>query len=337
MKHVAKAIFAGPGRLCLVLFLVFGLVGVTLAKPKLGPPSIKLRTNLSNVVIAELDSVSRDHMLTFTIRENLHNEQDESIVIRSDELTSSRLQTGQTYVMAFVKWSVQSHPRVVKPRRDGAVIIYLPGAEPAIFQPNDEMIELFLIDLEESLQSPDEMLPVILRGMSEADPQLQNFFATELVTRPRLYMQLSRKEKRTVTGYIADPAYSPSARDLMLRTPAFTETLMRQNAKLDIAREILSSYPVNVEFGSAMGSLIRTAMKIVEDNAKSSDAQESRRWLHSNQPALIESAAAIIHAAEPDELVGALEEANENTLLGKQSRETLANLLQRYNRADAEN
>ncbi len=337
MRHSVNNVFASIGRACLVLFMAYFTFGVANARPELGPPSIKLRTNLSNVVIAELHSVSADHKLTFSIGENLHNEAEQSIIIRSDALTAARLGTGQTYVIAYVGWDVQRFPRVVKPRRDGAVIINLPGAMPAIFQLNPDLIELLKWDLKKSLQSPDAMLALILRGMAESDPQLQNFFSTELVTRPKLYRKLTAEQKQAVAGHIEDSGYSPLGRNLMLGDQAFSELLLSQNAKLKISREILIHHPIHVEFGSQYGGLIRTAMKVVESTGDVDDATKAQRWLSSNQPTLVESAAAVIYEVNPETLISALEQAAEYSLLEKHSRDALVNLLRRYRLSLAEN
>lgn len=304
------------------------------ARPELGPPSIKLRTNLSNIVLAKLDSISPQHQLVFSISENLHNETEALMVsIRSDALTSAKLSVGQSYVIAYVGWDVQRFPRVVKPRRDGAVIINLNGATPAIFQPNRDVIQLLQWDLEESLQSPDVMLELILRGMAEPDPQLQNFFTTELVTRPKLYTKLTSEQKRAVVGYVENSGYTPAGRNLMLGDSAFSVFLLSHDTKLKIARQILTYQPVQVDFGSQYGGLIRTAMKVMEGSQDINDAHKAQRWLTSNQPVLIESAAAIIYTVNPETLISALEQVTQYSLLGKNSRDTIEQLLLRYRRS----
>jgi len=141
----AKVVMSSLKKACLFLTMTCFCIGAAQARPELGPPSIKLRTNLSNVAIASLDRVSSDHKLTFRIEQNLHNEAEDSIIIRSDALTAARLAIGQSYIVAFVQWDVKRFPRVVKPRRDGAVIINLPGAMPAIFHPNSDLLELLVV------------------------------------------------------------------------------------------------------------------------------------------------------------------------------------------------
>lgn len=313
-----------------ILFVTVFSLDTVFARPELGPPSIKLRTNLSQIVVAELESISDDHKLTITVSENLHNESEDSIIIRSDALTADRLVVGESYVIALVTWDVKRFPRVVKPRRDGAVIINLAGAMPAIFQPDADLVELLKWDLEASLESPDAILPLILRGMAQEDPQLQNFFATELVTRPQLHAKLTRKQRKTVASYMGDPDYFPSARELMLSDASFSNLLLSRRAKLSIARNIMITHPTYMEFGSPHGGLIRTAMKIMESSPKASDAIIAERWLTSNQPTLVESAASVIYAVNPDSLLAALKRAIEYTLLEKSSRDTLKNLLNRY-------
>jgi len=328
--HAVKKSSSGFGRAFLVLIMTCFAFDIAHARPELGPPSIKLRTNLSRIVVAELERIGDDHKLTISVSENLHNEGEDSIIIRGDAQTAGKLELGETYVIALVAWDVKRFPRVVKPRRDGAVIINLEGATPAIFQPNANLVELLTWDLDESLQSPDALLPIILRGMAEEDPQLQDFFATELVTRPRLYAKLSRKQRKTVASYIGNPDYPPSARELMLGDAAFSNLMLSRRAKLGIAREIMITHPAYVEFGSPYGGLIRNAMKIMEDSSKASDSIIAERWLTSNQPTLVESAASVIYAVNRESLIPALERASEHTLLERPIREALRNLLNRY-------
>lgn len=335
-------IFSLAGHACLCLILTGLFAGFAQAKPELGPPSIKLRAQLSNVTLAELESIGADHSLQFNTEKNIHNTAEESVMVRSDALTTSSLVEGNTYVIAFGSMIsernpiTQTSPRTTRPRKDGAVILSMRGATPAIFPPNENLIELLSWDLESSEQSPDAMLPIILNGMAEADQQLQNFFATELVTRPELHSELSRKDKRTIADYMGDIAYSPQARDLMLGDSEFSSSVLREKARLEIARDIVGSHPEQIDFGSHHGGLIRTSMRIIESNPNESDVLEMQRWLRSNQPALIESAAEIIFEHDPGSLTRELEKASGYTLLEQQSRDTLKNLIQRYSRLVAE-
>ncbi len=321
----------------MVLFLSLLFSAAVHSRPELGPPSIKLRTNLSNIVVAELTDISAEHRLSFSVVENLHNEAEQSVVIRSDSLTSARLVEGKTYIIAYVGWDVDRFPRVTKPRRNGAVIINLDGAAPAIFQPNDDLVSLLRWDLKESLESPDEMLSVILRGMAESDPHLQSFFTTELVTRPGLHSRLTPTQKRTVAGYLVNSGYSPQGRSLMLGHVPFRDWLLEPEQQLEVARRVLEHHPIEIGFGSPYGGLVRSAMFIMQKSENLNDAVTAQRWLTSNQPALVESAAAVIYAVNPDILITALEQAAGYSLLEKQSRQALENLLQRYRRSVAVN
>lgn len=325
------------GGIILVTLAICIISTSTYARPELGPPSIKLRTNVSNIAVAELDAISSDFKLTFKVDQNLHNEAEEFVLVRSDALTSDRLAIGQSYVIAYVAWEVKRFPRAIKKRADGAVIISLQGASPAVFQPNPELIELLKWDVTDSLQNPVSMLPVILRGIASTDPQLQSFFVTELVTRPSLHSQMTSEQKRIVAGYLSSSSYAADARDLILSDQAFSKLILRQSGRLAIARQVVLHHPVYIESGSEYSGLIRTAMEVLEQSQDSSDALAAQRWLTSNQPALIESAAAIIYAVNPDTLLTALEHASQQSLLKKQSRETLAALVSRYRHSLAEN
>ncbi len=316
-----------------ILLAIFIFTTSLYARPELGPPSIKLRTNVSNIVIAELDAISADSKLTFKIQSNLHNEAQGSVLVRSDALTSAQLSVGQSYIIAYVGWDVKRFPRTVKPRKDGAVIISLSGAAPAIFQPNEDVIKLLQWNIDESLQSPEAMLGVILRGMAEADPQLQNFFTTELVTRPKLYAKLTPDQKQKVVSYLGDSSYTPAGRSLMLGNPAFSEFLLTDDGKLKIARQILTYQPVQIDFGSQYGGLVRAAMKVMESSDNASDVHVAQRWLSSNQAILVESAAAVIYAVNPEAVINSLEQVTQYSLLEKNSRNTLLRLLVRYRRS----
>ncbi len=318
-----------------MLWLVLAVLSTSLsARPELGPPSIKLRTNLSNVVIASLTDIKHDHQLTFKLEQDLHNQAEPIISIRSDAVINRRLKVGEKYVLAYVGWDVTRFPRTIKPRRDGAVIISLNGAAPAIFTPQPELIKLLQRDIEQSLRSPPDLLPLILRGMAEEDRHLQDFFATELVTRPSLYTQLNSAQKQTVAGYLMDHDYAAASRNLMLSNAVFSRHILNDDQhRENIARQILEHYPVVVDPALPAGGLIRTAMKILEDTDDPAYVSEAQRWLASNQPALIESAAAMIYAARPDVLISALQQTLQQTALPEQSRDTLEQLTRRYRRA----
>lgn len=304
-----------------------------LARPELGPPSIKLRANLANIAVAELSDISPDYQLTFQMQRNLHNEAEPVIVIRSDKLTSNMLEVGKSYVIGYTTWRVKRFPRVASSRADGGVIAHLPGASPAIFELSPLLIKMFEWDVDESLQSPAAMLPIILQGMASDNPQLQDFFSTELVTRPSLYQQLSSKQKQQIEAHLADSDYAPESRSLMLSDSFFCGQVIGQAKRTHIAQEIVTSQPVNIDAGSADGSLVSTAMHILQQSQQPAHAQMAQRWLSSNQPALVESAAAVIYELKPETLINALKQAMSQQSLQPHTKDTLTMLSKRYQRA----
>gem|GEM_PF-4039100 len=78
MTHVAKLIF--------MVSLIASSFYVE-SRPVLGPPSIQLKTEISNIARVKLEFRSQDE-LVFVLQENIHNKATEQIVIRTTKQIS---------------------------------------------------------------------------------------------------------------------------------------------------------------------------------------------------------------------------------------------------------
>ncbi|MCG8465810.1 MAG: hypothetical protein MI750_13315, partial [Xanthomonadales bacterium] len=174
---------------CLGLSLLSA--SVVHARPELGPPSIKLRSNLSNVVVASFVGQSGERQATFEKVQDLHSEAPESIALRISPQLMQQLVPGRDYVLAYIAYSTQRLLQKVEARKGGPVVINLPGAAPALLADSPELREILAWDLDETVTSPAGLMPLIRSGLTSQDWQYQNFFLTELALRPPLHKRLN--------------------------------------------------------------------------------------------------------------------------------------------------
>ena len=303
------------------------------ARPELGPPSIKLRSNMANIVLAEFMHHAEDGDLILKKVEDIHNQADDRIRVRALPNAETSLAKGNRYVVAYVNWQVQRFPRTVKPRRDGAVIIHLPGASPALFPADDKLITLLQWEMEASLQSPPAMLPIILSGMNSKDAALRDFFTTELVTRATLHELLTAAQTAEILKHLADPDYPPTSRQLMLGNVEFANNVLTASQRLKVASEIVRDEPVHLASGSNRTGMVNAALDVLQQVEGDNHAELARRWLLADQSGLIESAAEVIYRQQATDLLSWLQQASAQTSGDSTTRElTLQNLIKRYSR-----
>ncbi|MDA3933653.1 MAG: hypothetical protein PF630_04905 [Gammaproteobacteria bacterium] len=304
-----------------------------LARPDLGPPSIKLRSNMSNIVLAELIEREEDEYLILKKIEDIHNQAEDRIRLRSLPDSGLKLSVGERYVVAYVNWRVQRFPRSVSPRRDGGVIIHLPGAEPAIFPPDTNLQSMLTWPINESLLSPSSMLPIILSGMNRDNTQLRDFFTTELVTRASLHPLLSMAQKLQILNHLRDDDYPPASRQLMLGMASFTEVIMNSVQREQIAAAIVTRESTGIAAGSERAGMISTALEVLKNSQQVMYADRVRRGLDSELPGLVEQAAAVIYSNRPAVVIDWLKSASDKAGGGQVRQQVLNNLITRYSRA----
>ncbi|GAB4198473.1 MAG: hypothetical protein Tsb002_33410 [Wenzhouxiangellaceae bacterium] len=313
-----------PAKLLMVLLLMTATAShVAQARPELGPPSIKLRSNIANVVVATLAGETDEGRMAFDKVSDLHNEAPQRIVIDGAEHWRDQLMVGKTYVLGFISWQRQRHPKVLKPRPGGPVLMNLPGASPAIYQDHPGVRRLLSWPLDEAQYSPEAMLPVIMSGLDSGDWQLQEFFLTELVTREPLHAHLTPEQRQRVAAMAADASVSPEARQLLLDLGDFLGEALTAQQRLGIARELIASQPLIQDPASDYPSLVRTALFTLEQQGDPTDVPVLSRWLRCEHTGLVEAALDAMQALDVVQLPGIISRQLDDTLISQPRRQAL--------------
>ena len=296
-----------------------------MARPTVGPPSIQLRSNLANIVSAELLQADDKYVLSFKKITDIHNTTESDVItINSDAKTAGGLSVGQRYIVAYIAWESLRQPKVVRSRPGGPVLMSMTGAEPAIFLYDKDVENLLRWDLDESLNSPKDMLPVIMRGIQHADDQVQNFFTAEVVLRTNMYKHFHRTDKAVLWQHFLNPLTTDRTKQLMLSNHDFLKAIEADSIQLCGELEnILTFTSVDLNPLSRSVGLIRAALTHVSKCQQLSDLAVVSRWVLSDVPSVIEAALASLYQLKKGSDLDAVEMALQQTMLKAQSREVL--------------
>lgn len=316
-------------QLAVALFCLLFVCHSALARPELGPPSIKLRSNVSNVVVAQFDERRERDLAVFTKIQDLHNEAPAQIELRMDPQWIESLEAGQSYILAYIGWTSQRLVKKLEPRADGPVLINLPGAAPAIFADSAIMRDMLSWNLEDSLQSPLQILDLIRQGLRSEDWQYQMFFVTEIATRPNLHGALSAADRVMVAELAKSPSSPPYVAQFLFQHGDFLGSAFDAVQRSALAREILSCQALYQDPLSLYPSMIRSAMHYLKRHGEPEDAAVLVRWLQSNQTGLVEGALEALRELDLDRLPDLIEQALSQTLVHRDKRQLLKNYQRR--------
>lgn len=312
-------------RLLLAACLGLALLGSTTvhARPELGPPSIKLRSNLSNVVVANYVGQSGEREATFKTIQNLHSTAPDELVLSLAPQAIQQLEPGRDYVLAYIGYSTQRLLQKIEERKGGPVVINLPGAAPAIFADSPELRDILTWDLESTVDSPADLMPLIRAGLASQDWQYQNFFLTELALRPPLHQLLNDDDRAHIVTMAFDPDASPYVPRFLLQHGDFLGQGFNNDVRSDLARDILRSHTLQQDPTSLYPLLIRTAMHHIGQHGVADDAPLLKRWLRSNNVALVEEAMESLGFLRIPEMEAWLEEERSRSLISQHKNQAI--------------
>lgn len=314
-------------------FLLLITSGCIQARPELGPPSIQLRSNLSNIIVAVPLSVNQNNgkaKIVFERVRDLHNIEKKSKILLSTNIEiSDGIKEGEKYILAYIAWETLRQPKVVRPRHGGPLLINIAGAEPALFRYSESLEKILTWKMESSLQSPEEMLPVLMQGIWADDMQARSFFMTELLFRPKLYQWLSDSDIDIFTDMIENMNVSSSTLQLLLSQMYFLQKMGVDVSRLcNFQFGLLKHTVLDIGRNSRLSGLIRTAL----DNVKQCSLKDIKivdRWVMSNSTNVVEMALETLYTLEPESVVKAINRAFEQTLIDGDVYQVLINYKKR--------
>lgn len=305
------------------IILLTTLSMAVLSRPTIGPPSINLRSNLANIAVVELHSTNTENYLFFKKIKDIHNKADDTVSIKSNKLIAEALELNKKYIIGYS--SVQSNRRPVKvsPRKGGAIFINLVGASPAIYAYSKDLETILNWNIDESLTSPKEILPIILRNIDHFDAQIQNFFITELITRKNIYKHLTKVDYEKIIKVLEQSSTPDTARHLMLSYSSLLDKHLSPIRLCGILTNILNNSDVNFDIYSLKPALISRALVKVRGCKQQLNLQDLSRWLFSNNTGIIEKALDSIKILNPDSYFDDLNKILNTTLINTKTKTTI--------------
>jgi hypothetical protein len=302
------------------------------ARPTIGPPSIQLRSNLANIIVAEYQGSNEQGNLSFKKIKDLHNQEEaQSISINTNQNIADKLELGQSYIISYIKWKTggDSRLRNVYKRPGGPIFQNLAGAQPAIYRYSEDIIQFITWDLDQSLLSPKEMLPALLRGIQNPDQQIQDFFITELMTRRNIHQWMNSDDYEKILNVLRSPLTPSQSKHFIISYKDIFLPHIDKQEYCTILNNIITYAPVNLDPNSFEPSLIRLALSGVSECGNLDNLNALKKWTLSNHNALIESALKTIQHLYPQKTKEIIDENLKQSLLLQSSKTVLRNYRKR--------
>ncbi len=298
------------------------------SRPELGPPSIQLKTEISNIALVKLEKKS-PNKLTFALVKNIHNQATEHIHIRTTEQISSALSVGESYVIGYIAWQVNKPNKEVLPREGGAVLMSLPGAEPAIFKDVAEISDILAVDVEDSLSSPQTLLPLIKAGIASDDFQIRNFFVTELITRKAFLNDATVQSD--IQALILDTQVEWQIKHFILANEGLSMSQLKSDWFKQWATATLNHSSTQFDLNRSEPALIVQLLKKSEHFLAAEQSAVLKRWINSNHMGVIESMLDALKMIDLDAAIAIVNNRLQQTMINDSMRITLKNYLKRLN------
>lgn len=314
---------------CSTLALLLTLLYPNLlhSRPELGPPSIKLKSNISNIAVLRLVATDKQG-LTFTKVEDLHEKASKKVVLQPNSVIDLGLQLDQDYIVGYIAHKTLKPSKKVIPRPGGPVLMNLAGAAPSLFAVDEGIKKMFLWDVEQSLTSPAEMLPILLDGLNHQDPHSRSFFIAELVTRPSFTSQQNVQD--SIKKLVLDPELGWSDKRFIIAFGGLNTEQLSSEWFCNWSHNTLLFASTQFDVHAEETGLIKT---LLENSSNCTDYNNDTisRWINSNHAGIVE---ATIHELRKVDLRSTQQLVDgklKDTYLSLELRATLSNYLRRLN------
>lgn len=295
------------------------------------PPSLALRNEVSFVSQVTLDSIQKNDSGYLSLHvspiNDIHNQSTNKIVIRVSEAIAKNLKAGNQYIIAY-----QTHHKVkengiskFKPNTNGAKLMNVDGAKPAIFKSNKKLLKQFENSPQMAQSKPQEFIENIILGMQETDDKIQDFFVRELINWPSLHPHITKYQFKKLLQIFNTQDLSIASLTAFLETQKnFKNSLGIESMSIKINNQLMS-FPVQLEASSQYPSFVLQALKFLQEN-NFYDRSVISRWLETNIPSITEKALLILNQYEPQYTV----ELVNKILLKSKINKTSKNVLKRF-------
>lgn len=284
------------GVSCLLMVISLWLSQALHARETTLPPSVALRTEVSYVNIALLESSTRvDEQwvsLRFNLIKDLHNSAEPVTDIRVVTTLAAQLEIGAEYVIAYeaLRKIRDNEAKQYVPLSNGPELIRVQGAYPAIFRRNERLIERLTSDPQQAASDPDSLIQTIFSGIVDDDPSIKTFFVREIVNWNGLYPHLNAEHYSALFAALVSPNASTGTKTAVfeLREPLHRGIGIERVGEQ--ARGVLRYMSVNMDPLGEEPGLILNALLFLDSYQLTADWDTLGRWTWTNIPTIAERA-----------------------------------------------
>jgi hypothetical protein len=305
-----------------------------LADAGIAPPSENMHRATNNIVAALVLDI--DPQGTFLVAKQFdlfgENPAPKKFSLRAPSWVVAQLSKGTTYVIAYTAYSanpMMSESVVLDP--NGPMVLVDPGMEPAIFKDSADTRLLLADQPRTSEITSRAYLERVLAGLSDSDPQIQNYFSAELACRAALLKKLSASDVLPVKQLLDNPDAHPSARAQLLEVAANLPTFFDDAWLEKYTSQLLGSLAVSghTTAGDLSAALAQSAFVVVEQRKLEIALPKLVRWIPSDAPGLAEFALLAIRRQAPAQEKTLVAQTLERSLLNNATLEFLVDHLRR--------
>lgn len=290
---------------------------------KVKPPGAVLREATTSIASVEFAENGVSGRMVFRRIEKLGGDAEipELIDLAVPEELGRIVLPGERYLIAYTVFRREAEQ--IRPDRRGAQLLVTPGLEPALLRDSPENRAIIAWKAGDDAAEVKARLPELLALLDAEDPQLQNFALSEIVLRPQLTEALDARSRKTLRRFAARGEANANARARLLQAAVVLPQHFGTAGWKDVAIDVITSTPVQVQRVEGSASLVRFAFDLIErDRIRMTPAAVSR-WLASDNAVLAEKALLTLRAQHPAEEMPRLEQALTLSLLPAGTREFL--------------
>lgn len=307
----------------LALLLLLGLSCGLAAAARVKPPAAVLREATTGIAAVEYAETGPGGRMVFRRIEKLGGdvEMPELIDLAVPESLHQVVLPGEHYLIAYTVHRREGGKLNVD--RRGAQLLVTPGLEPALLHDNPRNRTIFAWQPGADADAARRRLPELIALLDHADPQLQNFAASEIVLRPALNEALNASARKALLRFAAREDAHAHARARLLQAAVLQPQQFGKSGWREVALGLLARLPVQVQQAEGNAGLARFAFDLVERDRIDVPPASLTRWLASDNAAVAEAALLALRRQNPQRELDALQQALDLSLLPAGTREFL--------------
>jgi len=279
-------------------------------------PSKELKSKWITLVSAVVAEPAAEDRIALTVVESLSVRKATAaeVVVRAPVWAVASLTKGDRVIAAYL--TMRRDPtltdyRIIDPK--GPRLLMTGGLEPALFRDN-ALTRQRLLDAEGNIRPPE--LPEVMSGLTDSDPQWQNYYARELATRADLREAVNARALKSVEAAMRNRDLHPSARAALFRAaPLFR--VGDADWWHPAANEALQQLPISLTPSATdtNADLVRAVFDLFSAQSVPPVPAGVERWVTCAVPALVESSLLVIRKFQPAREDALIAQALAQTLL----------------------